>query len=173
KFQCEGRVVRSLVLGLAQQDVAAYTAFQPCFEPAVAVQQHEAFALIGQFVHEGGRYHDVAEDDHAAQVVQRHLQLLLLLHVDAHGGVLQVRVSAGHHHVKGVLQLVHGGHELKSWSRSAAWVCRSASACGWQMSLSEHWPQRSSLTGGGSCPFWMQARTAAVVSSTSLRKPAS
>jgi hypothetical protein len=97
------------VVRLAQQDVARNRPFEPGLEAAACVQQHHGFAFIGHAVHERRRHQHVAETDQAAQMMQRHLQALFALHVDAQGVVFEMRVGVGRHHVERVLQRVHGG----------------------------------------------------------------
>ena len=91
------------VLGLSQQDVAGYRAFEPRLETVMVVQQHQRFSLVRQPVHERGRDHDIAEADQPANVVKRHLELLFTLDIDAHSGVFQMGVGLGRHDVERVL----------------------------------------------------------------------
>ena len=127
------------MLGLAQQDVAGDRAFEPRLEAAGVVQQDQRLALVRQPVHQGRRDQHVAEAHEAADVMQRDAQPGLPLHLDAHGGVVQVHIGLGGHDVEGVLDAVHvpvilceigcrlrlpAGHSnncWSTWSRVSPW----------------------------------------------------
>jgi hypothetical protein len=100
-------IASGFVLRLTQQDVAGNRAFHPRLEAAMFIQQHQRFAFIGEPVHQRGRNHDVAESDQTGQVVQWNLQTLFAFHIDAHGGIFQMRVGLGHHDVKRIQYVMH------------------------------------------------------------------
>jgi len=81
------------VLGLAQQHIARYGAFQSCLEAPVTIEQHQPNAVVRQAVHERCGQLDVAKAHQAADMVQRNAEPDFMFHLDPYGVVLQVEIA--------------------------------------------------------------------------------
>ena len=103
EFKAKRGVVGGAVLGLAQQDVAADRPFQPGTETARVGEPDDGLAVFGASPQQGGAEHDVIEQYEAANVVQRHLQALGVVHHDADGVALKPQIGIGGGDVEGVL----------------------------------------------------------------------
>lgn len=95
------------MLRLPQQNIAADRTLQPGFESSIAIEQHQTNAIVGTAMHQRRRNHDVAKANERAQMMQRHLELFLPLHIDANSVVFQMRVGIGCHDKERVEDLIH------------------------------------------------------------------
>ena len=96
-----------LVLGAAQQHVAAHRTLDAVHEASVAVQSHHTSSVLHAASQQLRREHRVPKGDDAAEMMQRHLQLLLVLHFHHHGLPLQPQPRIRKGDVERVEQLLH------------------------------------------------------------------
>lgn len=129
QIEREPGVVRALMLGPTQQDVAGRRPFQAGLEAPVAVEQDERDAGVGQPVHQRCGDPDMPEADHRPQVMQRHAQAGLVADEQPQRVVVQPQVAVGQRHVQGVEELHRqaSSSAAKSSPSSMLAICLTAS----------------------------------------------
>jgi len=127
------------VLGLAQQNITADRPFDSRLKSAVTIDPYDAAAVLRAPPQERRAQHDISEADDISEVVQWHLQALLLLDHDADGLPFQAKVCNGWGYVK---RSEEDGHALERDGQSrvkpnCSFVKKLASL----PKVSHRWPQ--------------------------------
>src|SRR3990172_7551532 len=90
-----------------KENVTRHRAFDPSFEPPVAVEQYQRASIFTAAPHQRRTKHHVAEANHAAEMMQRNLKLGFSLDANLQGLVIQMQIRIFRRDVKGVQELMH------------------------------------------------------------------
>jgi hypothetical protein len=110
------------MLRATEQNISTDWPFHAGFEPAIAIKQHDEAPIFSTAVHGRRTHHDVAEADHATDMVDRNLELGLLLDLDLEGLMVDVKIGTFRSDIEGIEQLMHAlspGGMLKKFASGA------------------------------------------------------
>ncbi len=95
------------MLLMTQQHVAADLADHAAAIAPVTIKQHHAASVIGAFMQQKRRGHDIAEQHQSAQMMQRHLQPCCPIKLDLERLVFQMQIAPLGHDEQRIQQLLH------------------------------------------------------------------
>ena len=95
------------MLRATEQDIPADRPFHACLEPSVPIEENNESTILSAALHGGWTQHDIAEADHATDMVDRNLELGLLLDLDLEGLMVHMKIGTFRGDVEGIEQLMH------------------------------------------------------------------